>query len=192
MSIELIFNELKTASQVLNQFTENPVQIENIEKASSLMTNALKRGGKIVSCGNGGSMCDAMHFAEELTARYRQNRPALAAISISDPAYLSCAVNDFGPEEAFSRYLEAILLPGDVILAISTSGNSVNVLNAARTAREKEVSIISLTGNRGGKLKGVSDINIDVPFDGYADRIQEVHIKIIHILIFLIEKKIYN
>jgi D-sedoheptulose 7-phosphate isomerase len=135
-------------------------------------------------------MCDAMHFAEELTGRYRDNRPGLAAISMSDPSHLTCVGNDFGFDSVFARYLEAVGKQGDVLLAISTSGNSPNVLEAARQARKQGISVVALTGKGGGKLAPLADVVIDVAHDGYADRIQEVHIKVIHMLILLIERSV--
>ena len=128
-----------------------------------------------------------MHFAEELTGRYRENRPGYAGIAISDPSHLSCVSNDFGYEFVFSRYLEAVGRRGDVLLAISTSGNSANVLRAMQVAKEKGIHCVALTGKDGGKMAAMADVEIRVPHFGYADRIQEVHIKVIHLLIQLIE-----
>lgn len=152
------------------------------------MANAIKDGGKIFSCGNGGSHCDAMHFAEELTGRYREDRKALPAIAISDVSHISCVSNDFGYDFIFSRYIEGLGKEGDVLLAISTSGNSKNVLRAAEMAKQKKMKIVALTGKNGGDLRELADLEIRVPHYGYADRIQEIHIKVIHILIQLIEK----
>jgi len=135
-------------------------------------------------------MCDAMHFAEELTGRYRDNRKAIPAISISDPSHLACVANDYGYEFVFSRYVEALGNEGDVLLGISTSGNSENVVKAFEVGKEKGMKLISLTGNDGGKLAAISDVEIRVPHNGYADRIQEVHIKVIHSLIDYIERYI--
>ncbi|MGV3538227.1 MAG: D-sedoheptulose 7-phosphate isomerase [Rufibacter sp.] len=185
---DLILQELQQAQQVLADFLAQPTTIQAIEAAAELMAQSLKNGGKILSCGNGGSMCDAMHFAEELTGRYRENRPPMAAISISDPSHLSCVSNDFGYDHVFSRYVEALAKPGDVLLAISTSGNSGNALKAAEVARAQGVKVVTLTGKDGGKLAPLSDVEIRVPHFGYADRIQEIHIKVIHILILLLEK----
>ncbi len=185
---EIILAELKTAAEVLNQFIGEPENIINIEKAANWMTDAVKNGGKIISCGNGGSSCDAMHFAEELTGKYREDRKAIPAIAISDPGYLTCVSNDYGYDFAFSRFLEAFGTKGDVLLAISTSGNSGNVIRAANTARIKGMKVVALTGKNGGKLGENCDLEIRVPHFGYADRIQEIHIKIIHSLILLIEK----
>ena len=152
------------------------------------MATSLRNGGKIISCGNGGSMCDAMHFAEELSGRYKENRKALPALSISDPSHISCVANDFGYSFVFSRYLEALGNNGDVLLAISTSGNSENVLEAIKTAKEKGMFIVGLTGKTGGKMAGQCDVEIRAPYSEYADRAQEIHIKVIHSLIDFIEK----
>lgn len=188
MHQDLILQELKQAESVLNSFLSEPANIAQIEKAANLMVESIKNGGKIISCGNGGSSCDAMHFAEELSGRYRDNRKAIPALSISDPSHITCVGNDYGYDFIFSRYLEALGNKGDVLLGITTSGNSGNVLKAAETAREKGMTVIGLTGKNGGKMGPLCDVEIRVPHQGYADRIQEVHIKIIHIFILLIEK----
>jgi len=189
-SVSLIQSELLQAKSVLEAFVENPKNLEKIDAAASLICEKLQLGGKILSCGNGGSHCDAMHFAEELTGRFRDDRKAIPAIAISDPSHISCVANDYGFEFIFSRYVEALGSANDVLLCISTSGNSENILNAAKAAREREMTVISLTGKNGGRLSGLANIDICVPHNGYADRIQEVHIKIIHLLILLIEKNI--
>lgn len=185
-----IKKNLEEAQTVLQAFIEDSQQINSIEQAGKMMVEAIQQGKKIISCGNGGSMCDAMHFAEELSGRFRENRKALPAIAISDPSHLSCVANDYGYEFVFSRYLEALGQLGDVLLAISTSGNSKNILNAAAIAQKKGMKIIALTGKTGGKLSQYSDIDIKVPWSGYADRIQEIHIKVIHSLIHYIEENI--
>jgi D-sedoheptulose 7-phosphate isomerase len=187
---DIISNELGEAQQVLDRFLNDPQQIEKIEQAASMMAAAIMNNGKIISCGNGGSHCDAMHFAEELTGRYRDNRRALPAIAISDVSHLSCVSNDFGYEYVFSRYIEGLGQPGDVLLGLSTSGNSPNIIRAAEAARNKGMKVIILSGKDGGKLGGVADVEIRVPHFGYADRIQEIHIKVIHIFMLLIEKMV--
>jgi D-sedoheptulose 7-phosphate isomerase len=174
---------------VLAAFLQDATNLGKIDAAASLMANSIKAGGKIISCGNGGSHCDAMHFAEELTGKYRDARKALPAICISDASHISCVGNDYGYDFIFSRYIEALGNKGDVLLGISTSGNSKNVLNAIAAAKEKGMKTVVLTGNQGGKIGPLADIEIRVPHMGYADRIQEIHIKIIHILILLIEKQ---
>jgi D-sedoheptulose 7-phosphate isomerase len=186
--ITLIRSVLEESRSVLEQFLSDDACLEETEKAAACMIAALHQGKKILSCGNGGSHCDAMHFAEELSGRYRENRPALAAMAISDPSHISCVGNDYGFDFIFSRMVEALGQEGDVLLGISTSGNSKNVLNAVEAARKKGMKVVLLTGKDGGKLAGMADAEIRVPHFGYADRIQEIHIKVIHILIQLIEK----
>jgi len=184
----LIKQELQEAAKVLENFLDNEQNIEAIEKAAQAFVDTINNDGKIFSCGNGGSHCDAMHFAEELTGRYRENRRALPAIAISDPSHMSCVSNDFGYESIFSRYIEGLGREGDAVLAISTSGNSKNILRAATVAKQRKMKVIALTGKNGGELAELADVEIRVPHMGYADRVQEIHIKVIHILIQLIEK----
>jgi D-sedoheptulose 7-phosphate isomerase len=173
---------------VLQQFNADPANFKKIEAAGKLMVKAIKKGNKIISCGNGGSMSDAMHFAEELSGRYRDDRKALPAVSISDPSHLTCVANDYGFEFVFSRYIEALGNTGDVLLAISTSGNSKNVLRAIAAAKAKGMKVIGLTGKDGGKMAVACDVEIRAPRSEYADRAQEVHIKIIHALIDYVEQ----
>ncbi|MEZ9230486.1 D-sedoheptulose 7-phosphate isomerase [Vibrio amylolyticus] len=186
---DLIKNELTEAAEVLNAFLSDEKNLAQIEAAAKLIADSFKQGGKVLSCGNGGSHCDAMHFAEELTGRYRENRPGYPGIAISDPSHISCVSNDFGYESVFSRYVEAVGASGDVLFGLSTSGNSGNILKAIDAAKAKGMKTIALTGKDGGKMAGLADIEIRVPHFGYADRIQEIHIKIIHIVIQLIEKE---
>ncbi|RAK02133.1 D-sedoheptulose 7-phosphate isomerase [Larkinella arboricola] len=185
---QLIHQELTEARSVLDTFLSDSNQLAAIEQAARLMAEALQSGRKIISCGNGGSHCDAMHFAEELSGRYRNDRRAMAAIAISDPSHLSCVGNDYGYEFVFSRFLEGLGNDGDVLLGISTSGNSGNIIRAVETARQRGMKVVLLTGKDGGRLAGTADVEIRVPHFGYADRIQEVHIKVIHLFILLIEK----
>jgi D-sedoheptulose 7-phosphate isomerase len=186
---DLIKSELTEAAKVLNDFIADENNIKQIQAAAVLIADAFKQGGKILSCGNGGSHCDSMHFAEELTGRYRENRPGYPGIAISDPSHLSCVSNDFGYEFVFSRYVEAVGMQKDVLLGISTSGNSATIIRAIEAAKSKGMKTVALTGKDGGKMAGIADVEIRVPHFGYADRIQEIHIKIIHILIMLIEKE---
>ncbi|MDX7986749.1 D-sedoheptulose 7-phosphate isomerase [Xenorhabdus sp. 12] len=186
---DLIRSELSEAADTLAKFLNDDANINAIQEAAVLLADSFKAGGKVLSCGNGGSHCDAMHFAEELTGRYRENRPGYPGIAISDPSHLSCVSNDFGYDYVFSRYLEAVGQKGDVLLGISTSGNSGNIIKAIEAARAKGMKVITLTGKDGGKMAGTADVEIRVPHFGYADRIQEIHIKVIHILIQLIEKE---
>lgn len=186
---DLIRAELNEAAEVLDRFLSDEKNIADIEAAAKVLAESFKQGGKVLSCGNGGSHCDAMHFAEELTGRYRENRPGYPGIAISDPSHLSCVSNDFGYDYVFSRYLEAVGAKGDVLFGLSTSGNSGNILKAIEAAKAKGMKSIALTGKDGGKMAGLADVEIRVPHFGFADRIQEVHIKIIHILIMLVEKE---
>jgi D-sedoheptulose 7-phosphate isomerase len=185
---DLIRAELSEARSVLDQFLAEPANLDRIAQAAELFSASLRQGGKALTCGNGGSLCDAQHFAEELSGRYRQDRRALAAIALTEASHMTCVANDFGFEFVFSRFVEALGRPGDVLLAISTSGNSPNILRAAEAAHAVGMKVVSLTGKDGGQLAGLSDVEIRVPHFGFADRIQEVHIKVIHILIMLIEK----
>ena len=185
---DLIRAELTEARAVLDQFLADPANLDRIAQAAELFAASLRSGGKALTCGNGGSLCDAQHFAEELSGRYRQDRRALAAIALTEASHMTCVANDFGFEFVFSRFVEALGRPGDVLLAISTSGNSPNILRAAEAARAAGMKVVSLTGKDGGKLASLSDVELRVPHFGFADRIQEVHIKMIHILIMLIEK----
>ncbi len=185
--MDIIKDQLKEASHLLNKIIDDKLVINSISEASQIMINSIKKEKKIISCGNGGSMCDAMHFAEELTGKFREERKSLPAISISDPSHITCVGNDYGFDKIFSKYLEGIGKSGDTLLAISTSGNSENIINAAKYCSENNINVVSLTGNNGGELSKYSDVEIRVPHFGYSDRIQEIHIKIIHILILLIE-----
>ncbi|MFD2512686.1 D-sedoheptulose 7-phosphate isomerase [Pontibacter locisalis] len=190
MTSTTILAELTQAQEVLSAFLSETKNIASIELAANAMAEAVQNGGKILSCGNGGSMCDAMHFAEELTGRYREDRKAIPAIAISDASHMSCVGNDYGYDTVFARYLEALGNQGDILLAISTSGNSANVIKAAETAKAKGMKVIGLTGKNGGKLAPLCDVEIRVPHFGFADRVQEIHIKVIHILILLLEQKL--
>lgn len=190
MSIELIRNNFVEAQKVLNDFISDPENFESIHKAGKLLLDAIINGHKILSCGNGGSMCDAMHFAEEMTGQFRQARKALPAIAISDASHISCAANDHGFNAIFSRYIEAVGTKGDVLLALSTSGNSGNIINAVEAARGKGMKVIGLTGKTGGKLADICDVEIRVTHNGWSDRIQEIHIKIIHTLIDYVENQL--
>jgi D-sedoheptulose 7-phosphate isomerase len=183
----ILEQHLAEAHTLLSTVMQDQRFISAVNEATEMMVSCLKSEGGIYSCGNGGSMCDAMHFAEELSGRYREDRPAYRAMSISDPSHLSCVGNDYGYEKVFSRFIEGIGRSGDILLAISTSGNSGNVLAAAHTAREKGMKVIGLTGKDGGKLASLCDVEVRVPWNGFADRVQEVHIKVIHSLIAGIE-----
>jgi len=189
----MILNDIKSsfldAQNVLNEFIANEDNFKAIEKAGYAMVESLKNGGKVLSCGNGGSMCDAMHFAEELTGRFREDRKAMPAIAIADPSHITCVGNDYGFDYIFSRYVEGVGQKGDVLLGISTSGNSANIINAIKSAKEKGMIVVGLTGKTGGEMAELCDVEIRVPWKLFSDRVQEIHIKVIHCLIQYIEAK---
>ena len=186
-NMSMIKDELLQSREVLDACLSDDEWIENVQKAAQLLKSSISSGGKIMSCGNGGSHADAMHFAEELTGRYRKDRDPIAAMAISDPTHMSCVANDFGFEEIFARSVKALGKPEDVLVGFSTSGNSTNVIRAFEEAGKAGMKKIALTGNGGGKLAGLADLEIRVPHQGYSDRIQEIHIKVVHILILLLE-----
>ena len=186
----ILLNNLIEAKEILERFIADTQAIQNANEAGLLMAKSIQSGGKIISCGNGGSMCDAMHFAEELSGKFREDRRALPALSISDASHMSCVGNDYGYHEVFARYLEALGQPNDVLLAISTSGNSTNVIRAMEVAKSKGIKIVALTGKDGGKMAPLADIEVRAPYSKFADRAQEIHIKVIHALIQTIEHEL--
>ncbi|MCM2566643.1 SIS domain-containing protein [Janthinobacterium kumbetense] len=190
MSIALIRNSLLEAQSALSDLLNNEVVLANVDLAANLIVESLRNDGKVLSCGNGGSMCDAIHFAEELSGRYRKNRKALAAMSISDPAHITCVANDYGYDYVFSRFIEGHGRKGDVVLAISTSGTSPSILNAVKAAQDKGMIVVGLTGRAGSALDVMADVSICTKAGQFADRVQELHIKMLHIIIELIEEKL--
>lgn len=190
MSEDRVRAALDEAAQALEQLRGDQDTVTQIVRAADAISECISSGGKVISCGNGGSMCDAMHFAEELTGRYRGDRAAYPAIAISDPSHLTCVGNDYGFEQVFSRYIEAHGRSGDVLLAISTSGQSANVLTAARRAKEQGLLVVALTGSRENAIAQIADIHISTPGGAHSDRVQELHIKVIHILVELIEGRL--
>ncbi|MDA0303823.1 MAG: D-sedoheptulose 7-phosphate isomerase [Bacteroidetes bacterium] len=187
-SNQRIQQHFEEAAQVLERVRHDESLIQAIAQSGQRLIDTLAGGGKIISCGNGGSMSDAMHFAEELSGRYREDRPGLAAIACSDPSHITCVGNDYGFDQVFARFIQALGKQGDALVAISTSGNSANVLNAARAARELGMTVIGLTGRGGGELTALCDVQVSIPWEGYADRVQEMHIKVIHAWIDQIER----
>lgn len=187
-----IRDSLNEARAALDALLANRETLGAIARAAELLIGTFRAGGRVYSCGNGGSMSDAMHFAEELTGRYRENRPGLPALAISDPGHLTCVANDFGYEHVFARFLESHARAGDCLLAISTSGTSVNIINAAQTAKARNARVIALTGKPGSQLAALADVCICTPGGRYADRAQELHIKVIHILIELVEREMFG
>jgi D-sedoheptulose 7-phosphate isomerase len=192
MIIDQIKENFQQAQEVFNHFILNPETWENLEKAGELMVQSLKSGNKIISCGNGGSLCDAMHFAEELTGRFHKDRRPLPAIAISDPSHITCVANDFGLDYIFSRAVEALGKPDDILLAISTSGNSQNVIIALESARKAGMKVVGLTGKSSGKMASLCDVEIRAPYSEYSDRIQEIHIMVIHSLVNYIELSMHG
>ncbi len=188
---DIVYSNFDEALECLSRLRSNEQAIAAIVSAGELLGDGLKNHGKVYSCGNGGSHCDAMHFAEELTGRFRGDRPPIAAAAISDPSHLTCVGNDYGFDEVFSRYVMAHGRPGDMLLAISTSGTSKNIIKAAEVAKTKTMKVISLTGKPGSALGKLADIDICTPGGDYADRVQELHIKVIHSLIQVIEAKLF-
>ena len=186
-----IFKTLNEAQEALNNLQKNDRTISEIEATANILIDAFNNSKTVFSCGNGGSMCDAMHFAEELTGRFRNNRNGLSAMAISDPGYISCVSNDFGYEYIFSRFLESHAKEKDILLGISTSGSSKNVINAAKVAKEMGMTVITLTGKTNSELGKIADHDICTPGGKFADRVQELHIKVIHILIELIERRLF-
>ena len=179
---------LREAQAALADLLANRTALDNIGRASSVLINCLENGGRVFSCGNGGSMCDAMHFAEELTGRFRKDRQAFAATAISDPSHISCVGNDYGYDEIFSRYLEAHARKGDVLVALSTSGSSRNVVRAVEACNARGGTSISLVGKPSSALEAISSVCIVTPGGSFADRVQELNIKVLHILIELVER----
>lgn len=188
---QFVLASLIEAREALDAMLSNEALLESVTLAGSSLAESLKSGGRVFSCGNGGSMCDAMHFAEELSGRYRKNRPALGATAISDVGHMTCVANDYGYEHVFSRYIEGHGRPGDFLVAISTSGSSNSILNAAEAARARGMRVIGLHGRPASALSGFSDFDICTPAGSYADRVQECHIKVLHILIEMVERSLF-
>jgi len=188
----IVAAHLAEAAAALDALRRNETALEAIAQAGTLLVEALAQGNKVYTCGNGGSMCDAMHFAEELSGRFREDRAALGAMAISDPGHLSCVANDYGYEQVFARFVAAQGRPGDVLVGISTSGTSKNVLRAAEAARERGLKVIVLSGREAAPLNALADVCICTPAGRYADRVQELHIKVIHTLIDLVERGVFG
>lgn len=186
-----IKSALEEARDALHALLENRRALERIEHAALLLLDAIGSGNRVFSCGNGGSMSDAIHFAEELSGRYRMDRKGLPAMAISDAGHISCVANDMGYDQVFSRFLESHARAGDVLLAISTSGRSPNIVRAVETVKALGARVISLTGKTDSALGRLSDIDICTPGGAFADRVQELHIKVIHILIEMVERRLF-
>ena len=183
---------LQAAQAAVTRMLQDPLLLQTIVDTGCHLADRLADRGRVFSCGNGGSMSDAMHFAEELSGRYRTDRPALGATAISDVGHLTCVANDFGYDQVFARYLAGNGRPGDVLLAISTSGSSRSIVEAAREAKAQDMSVIALTGQPGSLLEQQADFTLCTPAGTYADRVQECHIKVIHSLIDVVEQRLFT
>ncbi|MCB9916274.1 MAG: SIS domain-containing protein [Planctomycetes bacterium] len=191
MSSDTIRRSFEDAAATLRAFLDDPACLEGVQRFVAAARATLDRGGLLMSCGNGGSMCDAMHFAEEWTGRFRSDRAPLPALAFSDPSHLTCIANDFGYDEVFARLVAAYGKPGDLLVALSTSGGSPNILRALDVARERGVTTVGLLGKGGGAALEKVDIPIVVPVATTSDRIQEVHIKVLHIAIESVERDVF-
>ena len=190
-ALDVVRASFEEARATLDAFLAEADNLLAVERFVDAAAATLQRGGLLMSCGNGGSMCDAMHFAEEWTGRFRKDRAAQAAVAFSDPSQISCIANDFGYDEVFARQVEAHGKEGDLLLALSTSGDSRNVIRACEVAHERGVTTVGLLGRGGGELKGLVDVAIVVPRAASSDRIQEVHIKVLHIAIEAVERRLF-
>ena len=190
-SIDVLRHSFEEARDTLEAFLADSANLDAVDRFVEAAAETLQRGGLLMSCGNGGSMCDAMHFAEEWTGRFRKDRAAVAAVAFSDPSHLTCIANDFGFDQVFAREVQAYGKSGDLLVAISTSGNSPNVIRACEVAREMGVQVVGLLGKGGGKLKELVDVPIVVPAATTSDRIQELHIKILHATIEAVERRMF-
>ena len=187
---ESIRNSYLTAFETVKAFVENEGNIEKTEQIAQELALAYKNGKKSLIAGNGGSNCDAMHFAEEFTGRFRKDRRALPSISISDSSHITCVGNDYGFDFVFAKGVEAFGQEGDFFFGISTSGNSKNIIEAVKSAKERNLKTVALLGKDGGKLKGVCDYEFIIPGET-SDRIQEVHMMILHIIIEGVERILF-
>lgn len=189
IAVEFLRGSISVASD-LTKWLGARNSLLDIARAATLVTDCLQSGGHILACGNGGSMANAMHMAEELTGRYRKDRPSLAALAICDPTHLTCVGNDYGFERVFSRAVEAWGRAGDCVIGFSTSGESKNVLLAAESARQRNMVVIGMLGGDGGAMIPLCDLAIVVPSHTPC-RVQEVHLQILHLVIELIERRLF-
>jgi D-sedoheptulose 7-phosphate isomerase len=186
-STEVISNEFVEAARLASCFAENERHAIQLSQFANLIGERIKSGGKVLAIGNGGSCADAIHFCEELTGRYRADRPSIPAIACADPGHITCTANDYGFDQIFSRWVEGLGGSDDVLVAMSTSGNSENIIKAVDVAKERGLGVMTLLGKSGGKLAGMGDYEFIVPGDT-ADRIQELHMLILHALVGAIER----
>lgn len=184
-----MLESLRIARNLLDAFAADPATSAAIDTISSHLADRFRAGSKVLICGNGGSLADAVHFAEELTGRFRGDRPPLPAIAIAEPGHITCTANDYGFDQVFSRAVEALGKDGDVLILLSTSGNSSNVRRASEVARTRGMTTVALLGKGGGSLRGACDHELIAPGDT-ADRIQELHMLVLHVLVERIEVKL--
>ncbi|MEO0335499.1 MAG: D-sedoheptulose 7-phosphate isomerase [Pseudomonadota bacterium] len=190
MSLDHWKNSLEEAQKVLKTFLEDPSYLEKCGKFSEMLIETFETGGNVFSCGNGGSHCDAMHFAEEFTGRFRKDRKPMGALALGDPSHVTCVSNDFGFDHIFKRQLEGLGRKGDMLVGLSTSGNSANIIHAVEAAKAMGIKTVALLGKGGGKLKDLADLSIVIPAET-SDRVQEMHIKLIHTVIETSERKLF-
>lgn len=188
---EVIKSSLLEAKDCLNSFLSNEQNIATITQIARLLAETLQDGGKIIIFGNGGSLTDAMHFAEELTGRFRKDRMPLPAICISDPSHITCVANDFGFQEIFARSVMAYAKAGDAVIGLSTSGNSQNIIRAFDAAKKSSCKTIAFLGKGGGQIKGTVDCEL-IASGATSDRIQEIHMLVLHILVEAIEYQLFT
>ncbi len=189
-SDKLIQSSLLEASMLLTKFIEHPETVKKMTEMAIIIQSIFEKRGRVFVCGNGGSMCDAMHFAEEWTGRFRKDRDPMPVIALGDSSHLTCVTNDYRFESVFSRLIQALGHPDDLLIAISTSGNSENVINAAKEAKKQGMITFGMLGKDGGKLKANCDQYIIAP-GSTSDRIQEIHMLVFHILIEAVEGKMF-
>jgi D-sedoheptulose 7-phosphate isomerase len=182
---------LTAAAAALERLRGDAPTHGSIAKAAALLVRCFEEGNRVYACGNGGSLCEAMHIAEELSGNYRAERDPLPAVALADPAYLTCVANDFGFERVFERQVRAHMREGDVLMAISTSGDSPNIVAAARAAQELGASVVSLTGHAGSALSEAADVEICTPAEGMSDRVQEQQVVVVHLLVELVERSLF-
>ena len=185
-----LISSYKTEFELLKKFIEEEEEKKETEKVAKKLADIFIKGKKVLICGNGGSNCDAMHFIEEFTGRFRKDRRALPSISISDSSHITCVGNDYGFDFVFAKGVEAFGQEGDFFFGISTSGNSKNIIEAVKSAKERNLKTVALLGKDGGKLKGVCDYEFIIPGET-SDRIQEVHMMILHIIIEGVERILF-
>lgn len=191
---KLLRADIEIAHRALDAFLADPANIRRIAEAAAMITDAFRSGNKLLAIGNGGSCADAAHLCEELSGRFRDDRPSLPAIACNDAGHITCTANDYGFESIFSRWVEGLARSGDVLLALSTSGNSPNIIKAIDAATSRGIKTIALLGKGGGKLAGRCDLEwiVNGPDALHADRIQEIHMVVLHSLVRAIELRMFG